>query len=357
MPSSPFPTGFDPSRSVLFLGSGFSNEATNRSNGNPPAGDGLRKKILEAIGEPELTDDLKDVSQYAHSKGCDLHKLLTDLFTIKVVGKNQEEILKHDWKRIYTTNYDDCVEVYDRGRERIRRRSSFSVEDTRPVKLPSGAVIHLHGYIHNCGPQDVLTQLVLDHRSYAEQAAIDSAWWEQFGRDLRGAQFIFFVGYSLSDFAAAKYLTRNSDYVTKTHFIVRTPVSVTTEARLTGYGSIHPISVEGFARECSLAVPGIPIQALSQLNAFRHLDPYKDNKSAQRPTPLEIDALLTKGKLNSQLLASNHSTAIYTVPRRKKIEEAIQKIGESRTLILHSRTANGKSIFSDLLACELHSKG
>lgn len=352
-----FPTAFDPTRCILFLGSGFSREATNRINSNPPVGDELRMEIINQLKEPDIDDDLKDVAHYAHGLGFDLHKLLNNLFVIKKISDAQKDILKQDWKRIYTTNYDDCVEINEVGVDPAKKRKSFSFEDGRPAKVRSGSIIHLHGYIHNCTKSNVLSQLVLDHKSYAEQETKDSPWWEQFSRDLRGAQHIFFVGYSMSDFPVASYLTKNTSYTKKTHFIVRSPVSEIVRSRLSMYGIIHPIAVTGFADECNLAVPGQPISELHDLQSFRYMDPYKDNKFAQKPTPLEIDALLTRGKINQQILSANYSQTVYTIPRKIKIDEASEKIESSSTVIVHSRTANGKSLFSELLAMEMYTRG
>lgn len=352
-----FPRAFDPTRCILFLGSGFSREATNRIGTYPPVGDELRKQIIKEINKPDIDDELKDVSHYAQSLGFDLHGLLNNLFVISKISDDQKNILRQDWKRIYTTNYDDCIERNEIGVDTQRRRKSFSFEDPRPAKIRSGSIIHLHGYIHNCKKDNVLSQLILDHKSYAEQETKDSPWWEQFSRDLRGAQHIFFVGYSMSDFPVASYLTKNPSYTNKTHFIVRGPVSDIVASRLSMYGSIHPIAVSGFSAECNFAVPGCPIRDLNDLQSFRYMDPYKDNKFTQKPTPLEIDALLTRGKVNQQILSANYSTNTYSIPRRPKIGEASEKIENSATLIIHSRTANGKSLFSELLAMEMYTKG
>lgn len=352
-----FPDGFDPTRSVLFLGSGFTGESKNRLSSAPPVGDGLRIKILEGINEVGLEDDLKDVAHYAVKKGFDLHGLLNDLFVIDQVGPNQEQILEKKWRMIYTTNYDDCAERYDLSRPKVDRRKTFSIEDARPAKLPPGSIVHLHGYIHNCDTKNILSQLVLDHHSYARQVVSDSPWWSQFERDLRGAQNVFFLGYSLSDFAVASYLTKNPDYARKIHFILRPPVTDVLVSRLSEYGAIHQIAVSGFAHACKAAVSASPLSSLLELTSFLYLDPYKDNKSAQKPTPLEIDALLTRGKINQKLLSQNHSVVSYIIPRRGKIGEAIEKLDRAATLIIHSRTANGKTIFGQLLASELHSRG
>jgi len=130
-------------------------------------------------------------------------------------------ILKQNWRRIYTTNYDDCVEFYALKNNIKTAMPSFSFEEALPRRLSSRTTVHMHGYIHNCTEDNVLSQLILSHYSYAEQRARRSPWWEQFEKDLRTAERIFFVGYSLSDFEAASYLTKSPGLASKCHFIIR----------------------------------------------------------------------------------------------------------------------------------------
>lgn len=248
-----FPENFDTERCLLFLGSGFSAAATNKRSGNPPVGNGLQKAILSEIEEEHADIDLKDAASYAVSRGLNLYGLLHDLFVITGLTEDQKTILAKRWRRIYSTNYDDAVEFFEKDGGTGIRRQSFSIDDDRPRKFPSNTMVHLHGYIHACDKKNVLSQLVLDHRSYAEQAALGSPWWDQFERDVQGAEWVFFVGYSLNDFAVAKYLTKDPRISRKTRFILRDPVSDYLLDRLEGYGSVDTISTGGFAEACANA--------------------------------------------------------------------------------------------------------
>lgn len=352
----PFPSDFDPGRCVLFLGSGFSAGANNSNGENPPIGNGLKQKILQELNIPDSDRDLKDVAGYA-SRKIDLYSLLRQQYTITELSQEQLDVLQKKWRRIYTTNYDDTVELHGKITKRHPSRNTYSIENARPTKLPPDSVIHLHGYIHACTSDGVLNQLVLDHRSYAEQAALESPWWDQFQRDLRAAEWVFFIGYSLSDFAVAKYLTKRESLAGKTCFVLRGPIDEFTSDRLRGYGSVYDFGVAGFAERCKSAKVGVPIRDFSQLQSFRLMDPYKDNKSVRRPTPVEIEAFLVFGSYDFHSLASTYPVPEYSIPRMEKITEAADKLADARTLLLHSRTANGKSVFADMLSLELFSRG
>ncbi|GAB5448259.1 MAG: hypothetical protein Gyms2KO_31320 [Gymnodinialimonas sp.] len=312
---------------------------------------------MSEIDEDNADIDLKDAASYAANRGVDLYGLLHELFIITELNDDQKTILGKRWRRIYTTNYDDAVEFFEKDIPKKSRRSSFSIDDERPRKFPSNSVVHLHGYIHACDRKNVLSQLVLDHRSYAEQAALGSPWWDQFERDIQGAQWIFFVGYNLNDFVVAKYLTKDPGISGKTRFILRDPVSDYMLDRLEGYGSVDPIATSGFAESCSNAKTGDPISDFQQLRAFRLIDPYKDNKAIARPTPVEIENFLTRGNYNFRSLSSTYPKAEFAIPRESKMQEAKEAISDSKTLLLHSRTANGKSIFADMLSLELSAAG
>lgn len=353
-----FPDEFDPSSSILFLGSGFSTEATNIENGHPPAGKGLAMEILRRLHMPEDSDyDIKDLSTHAQGKDVDLYALLTNLFTIKSLTDEQRSILSLKWRRIYTTNYDDAVELYQNELRSSPRLEPRSFEDPLPAKILPGTIVHLHGFIHRCTRENVLSQLVLNHRSYAEQHAKGSPWWGLFERDIRTAEAIFFVGYSLGDFAVASYLTTNPELSKKCYFIVQSNPDPIMISRLSGYGALHPIAVTGFAGKCRSLRPARVLSHPNALAAFRYFDPYKDNKAPSKPTTPEIDALMTFGNFKLQRLLSTFPEPLYVVPRIGDVDRAVDFLATNKTLIIHSKIGNGKSIFRHCLSIRLSEFG
>lgn len=113
MPDQEFPTNFDPSRCVLFLGAGFSAEAKNKLNVKPPVGRELEKEVKKLANLPDDEgSDLLDASGYALAQGFNLYALLEGMYTIRQLAPEQRAILSHPWRRIYTTNYDNSVSVF-----------------------------------------------------------------------------------------------------------------------------------------------------------------------------------------------------------------------------------------------------
>lgn len=353
-----FPSQFDPTLSVLFLGAGFSAEATNVLGINLPAGRGLEDELKRRAGLPmEDPAELQDLPAYAVAAGVNIHDLLSDLYTVKKLSDDQKMILAQPWMRIYTTNYDDIPHVFYSAEAKDRRPDIYSLEDAAPKHLRPGSVVHIHGYIHRCTRQNVLDQLVLTHHSYAQQRAIASPWWDFFERDLRICENAFFVGYELRDLEPAKCLTKNPATAGKTHFVLRPAKSPVAEQRLQGYGARRSIAVGGFAQECQQAiVRGRPAHA-NALHAFRYVDITKDDRAPVLPSPAEVQSLYSFGKFQFSRLLATFPNAAYVVPRSSKLDQCLEEIRHNKTVVLHSKIGNGKTTFWHVLSLALTQEG
>ena len=106
------PREIDTKGSILFLGSGFSQGAKNIRNENLPTGHGLRDEFARLLGVDPNAYDLKTLADEISSRqDLNLYQTLYELFTVKELQPSQDDILQLPWRRIYTTNYDDAVEL------------------------------------------------------------------------------------------------------------------------------------------------------------------------------------------------------------------------------------------------------
>ncbi|MGS4989772.1 SIR2 family protein [Roseibium sp. RP-7] len=347
-----FPDEFDPTVSILFLGAGFSRTASNRLGMPPPIGKGLEIELKKLCELP--SDDpsgIQDLSAHAVSNNKDLFGLLNNIYTVSSISDVQEEILSQKWLRIYTTNYDDIVEFF--WKKNRLHFSSYSLDDTPPNQLRPGSVVHLHGYIHKCTESEILKQLILSHYSYAQQRAITSPWWDIFERDIRVAKNIFFLGYELNDFEPASYLSKIPSISKKVHFILTPTNSPVIEGRLREYGERHSFAVEGFAEKCRYSKIKDRPEHANSLRAFRFLELLKDNKTSINPTPVDIQYLFAFGKFQIQRLLSTFPNSKYILVRKEELHDAVDSLRENKTLILHSKIGNGKTIFRQSLLLSL----
>lgn len=283
---------FDPESSVLFLGSGFSVGATNIEGGSPPNGKGLRHHFIRHLKLPPDTDyDLQVISdEFAESNPQKLRDELYKIFRITALTAEQIAVLNEPWRRIYSTNYDDAVEL-----NRLNNRvppNSFDVSQPVPSKLPHGSIIHLHGSIRLVTPENVKDSLVLGEGSYVNQYVVKSPWYDQFQRDLAYASAIYIIGYSLADYHIAGLLLADWRLAERTVFIQGAHPNDIFLSRTKQYGRTLFIGTDGFAKALASAKRRAVAPALENLKSFRSLAPTRDKKAGARPTASEVFDLL-----------------------------------------------------------------
>lgn len=356
--SDDFPTAFDPSRCVIFLGAGFSANLTNKANGSPPVGDGLNKAIKELANIPlDEPSDFTDSAGYAISQKLDLFGLLEGLYTIRELTDSQRKILSLPWLRIYTTNYDNSVSVFRAEKNGNASRDVFDLTDDPPRQLRKGVVVHLHGSIAKCQPDNLDQSLVLTRRSYVEQRVKKSPWWEWFDRDIKISQYVFFLGYDINDFEPASYLIKYPGMEGRRHFILRNPKSPIIASKLVDYGVRHSFELTGFVDRLDRAkVEATPAHE-SELRSFRYVDLSKDNKLPLKPTSAEIQELFAFGRIRFDAIKSSFPKSEYVVIRRSLLDACKNALKENNTLVIHSKIGNGKTIISDELKIVLSQEG
>lgn len=350
------PNALDPEGSILFLGSGFSTGAMNIRDGNLLSGSGLREKFAEILNVDPKSYDLSTLSdEIDNSPEHNLYDLLYELFTVRSVSECQLNILKQPWLRVYTTNYDDVVELsYSKLKKNIR---SFSYNDAKPNKIPEMSIIHLHGVIRKTDAQNVNDQLVLNESSYVRQHFENSPWYDEFIRDIRFSTHCFFLGYSLSDYKIASLLLQEKTVKEKTYFITTKEVDHIFSNRVRDYGSVIHLGIDGFSEAVSTLPRINRLEKPYELKGLKYVDLFKDNKSLSQPTSIEVLNLVMFGAFNEKRCLSSLPSSSYVVPRDELVENASDLVGNSKTLLVHSRLGNGKSIFLTILSHRLSQKG
>ncbi|MGN6111407.1 MAG: SIR2 family protein [Luteimonas sp.] len=348
--------GFDPSSSILFLGSGFSMGAENIAHKSPPNGSGLKRHFIQQLGLPEDTAyDLQILTEeFAEADAQKLRDELYKIFRVTKLSDAQKTILGKSWRRIYTTNYDDVVESY---RLSIKASpSAFDVSEAVPNKLPHGAVIHLHGSIRLVTAENLRESLILGEASYVNQYVTRSPWYDQFQRDMAFAKAIYIVGYSLADYHIAALLMADPSLSGRTTFIQPPTPDPIFFRRTYQYGRTAFIGVEGFAGVVSKAPTGVT-PSIGNLRSFRSLAPTRDKHSSARPTATEVYDLLVYGNFDPARLARAQPAEDYAIARSDRVQTAADVIEQKSALVVDGRLGNGKTIFLHLLAFELSARG
>lgn len=347
---------FDPESSILFLGSGFSLGASNIANSSPPNGRGLRRHFIEQLRLPLDTDyDLQVLSEeFAEHDSERLRDELYRIFRLTELTAGQTAVLNEPWRRIYSTNYDDAVELH-----RLKKKlppNAYDISEPVPNKLPHGAVVHLHGSIRLITSENVMKNLVLGEGSYVNQYVVRSRWYDQFQRDLAFASTLYIVGYSLADYHIAGLLMANPKLAERTIFIQGPTVDQTFLRRTAAFGRTMFIGTDGFA-EILARAPRSVAPSLNNLRSFRSLSPVRDKKTVARPTATEVFDLLVYGDFDPGRLARSQPSEEYAIAREGSVRVAADAIEKKSSLVIDGRLGNGKSIFLHLLAFELSSRG
>jgi predicted kinase len=186
--------GIDPSRTVLFFGSGSS----------IPSGAPSVARIVDRVSQDFKIDSegysLTEISSLAEEKRsrADLVSCLRSMFNkIRVTGALLNLPL-YNWKNIYTTNYDKLIEQsYAKKDKPISVISSNY--DFREQKYPESIKLYkLHGCIDKDISDGDQSRIIISETDYDNTSEYREALWDAFKHDLNGSSVVI-IGYSLAD--------------------------------------------------------------------------------------------------------------------------------------------------------------
>ncbi|UCI21578.1 SIR2 family protein [Mesorhizobium sp. B2-1-8] len=238
-------------KATLFLGAGFSSELVAVDKEPVPSVKKLSEIFATKVGmSPSLPLDIT-AREYLRSPTASRVNEYVNLMrsNVKVLKYKEwhRKTLFSNWRSIYTTNYDDCVELVERdiniGLRPISPYSPFQFYD---VQIP---IVHLHGFIDDLNENDYRDALLLTREQYASYET-NHKYWDFLQRDIETSSAIFFCGFSLSDWHIEKILSKSPYTKDKTFFILRKDSEDNEELkyRLAEYGNIYFGGIEEFSR-------------------------------------------------------------------------------------------------------------
>lgn len=222
---------------VLFVGAGVSFLTTDKHGRALPNGEELSRDLHGLVGIDPPAHPLDRIAHHFRRKfgNQKLFELLADRLRVKTVDPILDAIYRCPWRRIYTTNYDDGIELSRRGSRPV---SSFSYDD--PVeKVGEGAIIHINGFIDRVQPHTLDEQLILTDRSYAYSNLSSGQWHRFLLSDLKSARAVVFLGYSLADLDIARVLIADENIRRKTIFFISPDADEIEVSVLESYGHVN----------------------------------------------------------------------------------------------------------------------
>lgn len=345
---------------VLFVGSGFSMGATNLNGTKLPNGADLTKLLYDECKEPSEGGDLQDASNlYINQNGITAFiNLLKGLFTIKEykdITSEQKFITSLPWKRVYTTNYDNIIEL---GCEYHKKKIQSKVLSDGLVKIKDKTklCIHLNGYISRLDETSLDKEFKLTDQSYTSEDFISSDWITLFDSDLKTADAIFFIGFSMnSDLDIKRVINRDPETFQKSYFIVWDQEKPPVIRTLENYGQVLPINVSGFVETYQHITP----RAIRLEERYRCFDIVKyESPNHADIMDKDIHDLLTLGTIDIDKIAlSIFSSKTSYYINRSIIYNIIDSIENgAKRILVHSDIANGKTMLLLGLALHLCSK-
>ncbi|MCZ8187954.1 MAG: SIR2 family protein [Beijerinckiaceae bacterium] len=347
---------------VLFVGAGLSFLSKNKNNQPIPNGEQLRN-TLQIESEATKPHPLDKISNYfVKKKGSTaLYDLLQTALKVKSVDRRLTELYQLPWRRIYTTNYDDAIEI---ARKPARGAHPYTISQ-KAISIPDGAVIHINGFIDAVTPQTVSSDLKLTDFSYANSNFEENSDWNQlFRNDLRVARAIVFAGYSLSDLDITRILISESALREKTLIYIAPDADDVEISSLDPYGAVISTGIESLFLLIDEARKTYERPAVREV--FYSLADLSEEEKALPRRPGKSNAI----KIHEQLVYGTvHLSEIisgafvfekvpFNTPRDAVIRAAESSIrGDSRDIAIVGGIASGKSFAALQFAERLISAG
>ena len=150
-------------KAILFAGAGCSLDCLNYSISELPTANPLLGLLNEKLPEKSARLDIA-ASKYLEQDEKGYLNLLNDTFFVRSVPDDLVDLMKFDWDRVYTTNYDNALEVAaqragKQARPLIPKDSASSQPDSNLQ------IVHLHGYIETFDLDNIKQDCILDYNS------------------------------------------------------------------------------------------------------------------------------------------------------------------------------------------------
>ena len=351
---------------ILFVGAGFSIGASNLRDAPFKSGSKLAQDLaVQANLSPET--DLEDAAEeFALLLGEDrLIEELQQEFTARKIAEWHERVAKIPWRCIYTTNYDNILELAYAAASRSLMpvtlnddvREAYKGSTKGSKRNPITLCVHLNGYVGRLTRDTIWSQIKLTDTSYVTTSVSQSPWATMFRQDLSVARAVFFVGYSLADLDIRRIIFEDQSLSNKSFFVIGREPSQTTVRRTSRFGQPLSIDTSQFATQLEekRRVYKPPEDARHISYCVRS---FQLPASPSPPTDQNIFDLLLYGKVRSEFVAATLFSGAHYYLERSVLNKAIEFIDHGvPALVIHSDLGNGKTMFVEGLKCRAIERG
>ncbi len=314
----------------------------------------LAEKLYRDCNINETDGDLKNASQTYlenHSEYA-LIDLLRNNYTISEVSQAHLTIARSSWKRIYTTNYDDVMELAFKSQGKLLSPVIMG-DKIDQYKDKRTFCVHLNGFIDRLTPASLHNDFKLTDSSYLTTDFLASPWIDLFRSDIETSRLVIFIGFSLnSDLDLSRVISAHSNK-DRLVFIVKPKDSQLLIKKLERYGHVFDIGIDGLADALNdkKLTYNPPVEDNTIIQSFTK--PVLGNPSTKMKDK-DVFELFFKGNSNLDFihysLASGGEYKYYL--KRDELSEVLNYIANGgRNILIHSDLGNGKTLFIEGL-CE-----
>lgn len=344
---------------MLFTGAGFSVGTKNKDGEEPPMAKALSQSIAQ-LGKFEATNLQFAADYYIENFDKNqLIKLLKRKYSLVSVSDEHKVICSVKWRTIYTTNYDNSIELSANQVDKLSEKVTLDLDPKVKYQKGKDICVHINGSIESLTAESLNTSFKLSDSSYiSPDSFTESPWHYYFKHDLEHCSAIVFIGYSMYDIEIKKILfARSEEFKEKTYFVTSNNLTLEEKHNLSKFGTVFTIGLNGFAQRLSEAIKSNPqIDTELPIKAFRK---YESSGNDKPMRDQDIYNFLLYGNISDGYIdeaVSAPQQSPYLVIR-KEIEKAIELIDRKNNLIITGEFGNGKSIFIRELKSYLVIKG
>ena len=337
---------------ILFLGAGFSIGGTNKMKKSIPTATELSLQMCKELNISE-SNNLPIVSDRFISDpniGLGISRMIDFLKSRLIctqVSDEQLTIVKLPWIRIYTTNYDNIVEIASKV-SKIYRESITATTEKPKIENLSGAIIHMNGSIQTVTEKNFFNDFKITNESYLRDGFLESPWGDLFVHDINNSKAIIFIGYSMRyDLDLQKVM--HNKIRDKSIFIDRANLDENQEYLLNKWGTLEKIETNGFANKIiSLQRTHIAKEKKQALQGVEEIliTNYRNTSVSAN----DVLNMLIYGKYDKYSIRANTN---FFIKREDYLERVKENIETHQICIIHSNFGNGKTVFLDYLASQL----
>ena len=343
-------------QAVLFAGAGFSYGAKN-INGDVPSAKMLKKELLRSMGMNENVEyGLEMVADFYKKKksATELVNKLREQYNILSVAEHHKKIMGLQWKRVYTTNYDQVIEKASIESGAGYCRDAIILSDDFESSSKNLISVHLNGYIERLNVDKLENEFKLTDHSYSCDTLVRNPWFEFMVNDFEAASVIIVIGYSMLFDIDIKRLFSAPEISRKVIFIDSPEIDEMSKGLLENYGACYPIGIDEFSNKIDVAKKDyVPSMSFSY-KSFKCM--YHDTLTSLTPSYEDIVKFYVEGKRCEKLLEKDISGEYKYVLNRKAMDLFLRGYRNNKVYIALSNLGNGKTIFIDMVENELRSE-